>query len=210
MRALLVGVSNYDSTDIEDLEFVVDDVAAVDRVLSNAGYDVTVQNPALTDQGRLRTAIDKFFRHTAQDERVLLYLSGHGVHFQGQDYLVPSSADPGSADFAGGCLPIDFKAAIEDSSCGDVIVIVDACREGITTSEKAPISQGWSKRKEEAVANRKIAYMYACGPGERARFVRKATESFSVFTRALCRSLNLRAWADTCRNSARRSSITWT
>ncbi|MBP2064396.1 hypothetical protein J2Z30_005419 [Streptomyces iranensis] len=59
--------------------------------------------------------------------------------------------------------------------------------------------EGWSRRKREAAQHRKVAYVYACSPGQFALFVQEGEtvrdgtdigtspgESFSLFSRAVC------------------------
>jgi hypothetical protein len=122
-------------------------------------------------------------------ETLFIHLNGHGVHSGGADYLVPSDADPRYDPFADHCVAIDVNRDIERSRAGDVVVFIDACREGfgeglaVRTKRVGPV--GWSEGTIGRVANRKTAYVFACSKGEYARFVRTGEGAFSIFSRAL-------------------------
>src|SRR5690349_1988828 len=60
-----------------------------------------------------------------------------------------------------------------------------ACREGFDEHAMAGIGRvGWSEGKGLDVARRNVAYIFACPPGERARYV-AGDEGFSLFARAV-------------------------
>ncbi|KJS58191.1 hypothetical protein VM95_34860, partial [Streptomyces rubellomurinus] len=90
-----------------------------------------------------------------------------------------------------GCIAIDWKQELQETAAAQVLFLVDACRQGIRDAMGPP--PGWSPSKMRAVAGRKVARLYACAPGELARFV-PAEEStaqagdggsFSLFSRAV-------------------------
>jgi WD40 repeat protein len=186
-RALLVGVCDYDDRNIENLPFIAGDLADLKAALEGVGYQVTLQDPARDSAGRIRTDIARFLRDAGRGDNVLIVLSGHGVHRNGRDYLVTAEAATDAEDFTEDCLEIDFGREIQPSEAGSLIVVVDACREGIHLQEKGVSSTAsWSVRQVEKASGRTIAYVYACGRGERAQFVR---DSFSLFSRAIAQVL---------------------
>ncbi|GAA1262522.1 HD domain-containing protein [Saccharothrix xinjiangensis] len=184
-RALLVGVPHYDDEGIPPLPFIEPELAQLGRTLDSAGYEVVVHDHGKTDGDRIDQAVERFCRDAGPGENLLILVSGHGMHRNGLDYLIPSSANTQSRKFAEKCVPIDFKEHVEGSRCGDVLVIVDACREGMHLQEKGPYyGAEWSEGKKEAVAGRAVAYLYACSAGEYARYVDTELESYSILTRA--------------------------
>ncbi|MFG2353596.1 caspase family protein [Streptomyces sp. NPDC048521] len=185
-RALLIGVPAYRDDAIDDLPFVVDDMAELADALSDAGYHVTVHDTEETDLDGIDSAVEAFFQDAAPGETLLLYLSGHGIHHDSKDYLVPRGARTRSHDFRRRCLPLDFGGYVERSRAGDVIVFVDACREGIHLKEMAGINAaGWSDMKVARTGERRYCHVYACSPGERARYTTAGNATFSIFSRAL-------------------------
>ncbi|MEV4660890.1 caspase family protein [Micromonospora echinofusca] len=184
-QALLVGVSRYRDESIEDLLFVENDLAEVRRALEDAGYHTELHDSAATDGQSIDSAVELFLADAAPGATVLIFLSGHGVHNDGMDFLVPSGAMTRSYNFAERCVAINFDRYVERSQAGDVVVVVDACREGIHVREKGVASAAqWSRRKTLMAAERRISYLYACSPGERARYVSDGPNAFSLFSRA--------------------------
>ncbi|MFF1794527.1 caspase domain-containing protein, partial [Kitasatospora sp. NPDC058263] len=185
-QALLIGVSEYRDDAIDDLRFVTDDMAELANALSSVGYTVTLHDSGDTDRDSIDSAIETFFQEATPGATLLLYLSGHGIHHGGVDYLVPKGALTRSYDFRGKCLSLDFSQYVERSQAGDVAVLVDACREGIVLKEMAASNAvGWSDMEVTRTGERHYCHVYACSPGERARYTTSATGTFSLFSRAL-------------------------
>ncbi|MDV9177328.1 caspase family protein, partial [Streptomyces sp. W16] len=185
-RALLIGVSTYRDPNIDDLTFVTDDMAELAEALSTVGYEVHIHDAEETDRESIDYAVETFFQGAAPDETLLLYLSGHGIHHGGKDYLVPKGARTDSHDFRAKCLSLDFSGYVERSKAGDVVVFVDACREGIDLREMSVGNAvGWSDMRVTRVGQRHYCHVYACSPGERARYTRAGNSTFSIFSRAL-------------------------
>ncbi|MEV4325133.1 caspase family protein, partial [Microbispora rosea] len=185
-RALLIGVSHYVDDAIKDLPFVESDMAALETVLRGVGYEVQVHDVGRTDRDSIDTAVELFIADAMPGQTLLIYLSGHGVHHSGMDYLVPSGALTRSRDFPSRCVPITFGRYVEHSRAGDVLVVIDACREGIDLREMGAVNAAsWSDRRVERTGSRRFAYVYACSPGERARYVTAGAATFSLFSRAL-------------------------
>ncbi|WP_327683454.1 wHTH domain-containing protein [Kitasatospora sp. NBC_00458] len=185
-RALLIGVPEYRDGAIPDLPFVTDDMAELADALASVGYEVAVHDPGETDRDGIDAAVEEFFQTAAEGETLLLCLSGHGIHHGGVDYLVPRGARTSAHDFPAKCLSLDFGPYVERSLAGDVAVFVDACREGITLRT---MSVGnairWSDMEVDRIGDRHYGYVYACSPGESARYFREPGTAFSFFSRAL-------------------------
>ncbi len=139
-----------------------------------------------TGLGQINSAVEFFIEDATPEQTLLIYLSGHGVHHSGTDYLVPSDAFTRSRNFPSGCVPIEFGRYVEHSRAGNVLVFIDACREGIDLREMGAINAtSWSERRVERTGTRRFAYVYACSPGERARYVTAGAATFSLFSRSL-------------------------
>jgi hypothetical protein len=191
-RALLVGVAHYADDRIPDLPFVREDLAALDAALTGADYQVTVNPADRTGLAALTATLQSFLLDRAGGgETLLLYLNGHGVHNAGNDYLVPSDALLSYQPFSRLCVRTDVNRDIEHSRAGDVVVFIDACREGfedvLRAGAKRIGSARWSEGTIHRVRNRKVAYVFSCSTGEYARFVTDrgtGQGQFSVFSRA--------------------------
>ncbi|AGL19874.1 caspase family protein [Actinoplanes sp. N902-109] len=184
-QAILIGVQHYKDPLIKDLDFIPDDLAEMSEAFTAAGFETSVHDPEDTDSQSIDSAIEFALQDAAAGATVVIFLTGHGIHHDGMDYLVPSGALTRSYTFAERCVRLNFDRYIERSRAANVIVVVDACREGISIKEKGVANAAaWSRRKVQQVAERQVAYVYACSPGERARYAGDAPNAFSVFTRA--------------------------
>ncbi|WP_322778151.1 caspase family protein [Frankia sp. Cas4] len=193
-RALLIGIGDYTDPAISGLPCVDMDMASLAPALEAAGYLVTIHDCTKSSLNGIRAGIHSFIAGACHGDTLLIYLNGHGVHHAGNDYLVPADANISYQPFVDLCLPINWNHTIEQSHAGDVIVFIDACREGFDEQAKQLSGRiGWSTGKVGRVAGRRVAYIYACSPGQVARFVHTPDGSFSLFTRAL---INLIAKVD--------------
>lgn len=200
-KALLIGASDYDDPRIGDLPFVRDDLQRLRECLIGRGFtqaDILENKRGIT-QNTVRGPVRRFLREAGPGDTLLILLSGHGIHFKGQDYLVPEDATYETEPFADSCIPIDWDEEVEESPASRVVFLVDACREGMELDTKAPPgTKPWQPRKIVAALRRKVAYVYGCAQTSVSYFVRETDtvrpgidlgtqpgESFSVFSRAM-------------------------
>jgi hypothetical protein len=186
-KALLIGVPDYDDDALPDLPCVTTDLVELEAALRTTGYEVDVHDVGKTDRDSLDQAVERVLQEAAKGQTVLIYLSGHGINHNGIDCLVPGGARTQSRNFRNRCLSLDFSEYVTHSRAGDVIVFVDACREGVTLQEMSGVgnARAWSTMQVRRVGNRRYCHVYACSPGEAARYETTPTGSFSLFSRAL-------------------------
>lgn len=190
-KALLIGIPNYKDPAIANLPFIENDLIELDQALRGVNYTVNALATDNTDQSAVDTQIEDFLREADPDSTLLIFLSGHGVHSGGIDYLVPSGASTKSANFPSRCVPISFDRYIEGSRARNIIVMIDACREGISLKEKGVNITSWSPSQSERIRNQRVAYLYACSKGEYARYAGvEGAPQFSLFSRALIEVLS--------------------
>jgi len=92
-RALLIGVPIYHSDAIHDLLFISDDVKKLQEALESSGYHVTpIGLSEKASRSIIRGEINRFCTKADKDEDLLLFFSGHGLHYNGYDYIVPYDA----------------------------------------------------------------------------------------------------------------------
>ena len=188
-RALLVGVAEYDDPAVRALPFVVDGLSAVGAALESRGYTLGVDDgpgSGRVTRTQILTRVQRFLQNARRGETLLIFLSGHGAHSGDIDYLVPSDASLSWPQLADVCVALNvWVRQIENTPADCVIFLVDACREGFDEHVMTGMGRaGWSKGKGLDVARRNVAYVFACPPGERARYV-TGKEEFSIFARAV-------------------------
>lgn len=132
--AVVVGVGEYQSEDIPDLEFAPADARAVKEFLESdaAGpFDevLYLENEFATGAA-MREALFVFLQQADWDDLVVIYYAGHGAPDPGRPdnlYLLPTDADLGSLAATG--FPMwDVKTALRRQIASErVLVIADAC-----------------------------------------------------------------------------------
>ena len=189
-RAFLAGISIYRDQQIPPLPFIPGDLKALGHVLDVAGYQVEMigDSGEAVDRADLTVRLEEFILGAKAGDELLISLSGHGLHLDTEDYIVPADAVMRSSRLATLLVPIDVGDWLEDTAAAQVVVVVDACREGISvqTMGNLGVSQ-WSTGKVRQVSNVRSAYVYACSKGQYGHYVAATAkqDGFSLFSRAL-------------------------
>ncbi|KJS57372.1 hypothetical protein VM98_01825 [Streptomyces rubellomurinus subsp. indigoferus] len=188
--ALLIGAAHYGEND--SLHFVHRDLAKLGEALRDRAVEVVRPRPREGGQvtaNFVNGEVIGFLKGARPGDRLMICLSGHGTHIDGQDYLVPEDIHP-EVPYKSGCVAIDWKEQLQNTKAAQVLITIDACRQGVRDSMARPTA--WATAEVRAVAGRKVARLYACSPGELARFKPAAKPSwatddgsFSLFSRAM-------------------------
>jgi len=125
--ALIFGNSNYKHSPLKN---PVNDAQAMAKALNNLGFNVIVELNA--NQEKMEAAIDKFGRYLVAGNQVgLFYYAGHGVQVDGENYLIPISAQiKRQSDVRYKAINIgQVLGAMGEANDNLNIVILDACRD---------------------------------------------------------------------------------
>ncbi len=175
--AFLVGNQNYEND--KPLRNPAHDVELLAERLRRIGFTVL---PPLYNQGRT-TLIDglrELHNKIKPGDTVLVYFSGHGLQYQGENYLVPVDANIALAneipdEAVGGSRVLSY---LEEA--GVKIVILDACRNNPYRSAGKGIGKGLGRQDASAVNNTLLAF--AAAPGEEAQ---DGSGQYSPYVQAL-------------------------
>lgn len=123
--ALIIGQSRYDH--ITPLANPVNDARAINGLLTSLGFDT--RSVSDQDTASLKRDLQRFAEDAAGADVALLYYSGHGIEAGGENYLVPTDADPSALDDAGARL-VPLSAIMDKlkQSVPVTIFLLDACR----------------------------------------------------------------------------------
>lgn len=196
-KALLIGVAQYEAAGIPGLPFVHDDLDAMAAALRTRGFhQVQVAQAPYFTPNVINGAVSHFLTAADQNDRLLIMLSGHGVHDDGRDYLVPQDFDPAMLAAREGCVEIGWGRGLKNTKAAQVVFLIDACREGV--SDDTMGTKPWSTGRVATAVRRKVAYVYACGQAQSAYYVRETDrvreghdvgtepgETFSLFSRTV-------------------------
>ncbi|MHB2166917.1 caspase family protein [Alsobacter sp. R-9] len=185
--ALLIGNSSYSS--VPKLVNPSNDVAAMERLLKEAGFDTVMTAVDLDERGVRRALLN--FEDASQGADVgLIFYSGHGIELNGQNYLVPVDArlmsDRVVDDEA---IPLDRVLRSMDNVKRLKLVILDACRDN-------PFLQSMARTGASRSVGRGLARIEPQGPDTLIAYAAKAGTVAedgdgrnSPFTSALLRHL---------------------
>lgn len=142
--AVVVGVGEYESADIPDLEFATADALAMKEFLESdaAGpFDevLYLENEQATGAA-MREALFVFLQQADWDDLVVIYYAGHGAPDPGRPdnlYLLPTDSDLNALASTG--FPMwDVKTALRRQIASErVLVIADACHSAGTSDGDA-------------------------------------------------------------------------
>lgn len=183
--ALLIGASDYERVGFTPLPFVPRDLERLDAALRARGF--RVERPGAGERiswNFVNGEVSRFLEKARRGETLLICLSGHGLHAQGVDYLIPEDLHRYRKPLWSGCVAIDWRSEVENTRAAQVLFLIDACREGVGGDTMAG-AVGWASGRAMTVKSRRIAHLYACSPGGYAHFVAAGSGSFSLFSRAV-------------------------
>ena len=156
-EALLIGVSNYPSSPLAN---PVNDVQLISKSLTSKGWkSKTLINPT---SEQLKSEVRSFYaRNGSKNEPSIIYFSGHGLQFRGENYLLPIDiSDPKTV--LSKAISITEIGYFSKDIKGPKIFIIDACRSSPLGKESIAVSSGLNS--QYAPPNSLIAY--ATAPGE--------------------------------------------
>ncbi len=124
--AFLVGNSAYSHA--SSLKNPVKDVQLVASTLSDLGFSVT-QHTDLT-RNEIGRELSTFLRNTAGADVTIFYFAGHGMQFEGRNYLVGTDAQLKTEfDIDSEALQLDKIITLLERNSRAALVFVDACRD---------------------------------------------------------------------------------
>ena len=160
--ALIIGNSDY-SAAVGPLRNPVNDARTMAEALEEVGFKVTrLENVKYRE---MREAVRDFGRKLRKSDAALFYFSGHGVQFEGGNYLLPIGAEIEIPRH------ISYEALSENEVLAEMeggtkdrvnLVIVDACRNNLVTRGFRSASKGLAQ-PEFHPSGSLIAYATAPG-----------------------------------------------
>lgn len=138
--ALVIGNSNYEN--LTFLRNAQKDASDIADALSTLGFDVVEVYE--TDYPEMMTALNRFASQAKNYDVALFYYAGHGMQYEGKNYLLPVTFENTRKSELDHTLHADdIVQRMEDSGVAAQIIFIDACR-NIPTS--------WSRSAEQGLA----------------------------------------------------------
>jgi hypothetical protein len=184
-RALIVGNDTYETLD--PLQKAIGDAESLAGELTQLDFVVSLhKNVGLDD---FDTALEDFYGTIAEGDTALLFYSGHGIAFEGVNYLLPVDTPELAPDEGRKLKRVAVNAteileSVKERGVELAMVVLDACRDdpfaregtrgGTALAGLAPVEP-----------ERGVFVIYSAGVGEKAldRLGPDDPEPNSVFTR---------------------------
>lgn len=124
--ALVIGNSSYRY--MPALPNPRNDAADVESALKGLGFETVLATDL--DRSGMNAAMEKFSRLVPGANVAVVYYSGHGMQFEGKNYLLPTDASLESAADVNRfrLLPVDDLIDVLRSANGLQLIVLDACR----------------------------------------------------------------------------------
>lgn len=186
-KALLIGNCDYKPTKLKNC---INDANALGEKLKAMGFDIKIIRNATKRE--IDEGLNDFCRMSHNAEVGYVFYSGHGLQYNGENYLVPIDADLNSPS------DIDYKcnkasyilSKLEDANCNLKVLVLDACRVN-------PFTRSWYKcdsYKGLGVMNgpKGTIIAYATSPNEVAYDRTDSIASNSPYTIGLLKMLEIK------------------
>ena len=124
--ALVIGNGQYAMRTLKNPE---NDAQSMAKTLANLGFEVDYY--ANLDQKAMVQHIFDFFHHKAAKSALrLVYYAGHGIQFEGKNYLIPVDANLAvSSEIPHNSFVLDeLRRSLDELKQGASIIILDTCR----------------------------------------------------------------------------------
>lgn len=184
--ALVIGNDSYQNA--QPLSNARSDAKAVAKALEGAGFSVTLKQDLTLKS--MKEALRAFKAEVAGGDEALFYFSGHGVQFEGSNYLIPIDVVAQSEEQVA-----DDSVALQrvlddlhDQKARFTLAIIDACREnpfkgagrGLSRRGLAPVTAATGQM-----------VLYSAGAGQEAldRLGPHDADPNGVFTRVFIREI---------------------
>jgi len=129
--ALVIGNSTYQHGG--RLPNPVNDAAAMAQALRQVGFTVTSRSDLGKQQ--FEETLKTFTRDAASADVAVVYYAGHGMEMGGTNYLVPVDATlAADSDVDFEAVPLDLVMRSVDGAKRIKVVILDACRNGVSSA----------------------------------------------------------------------------
>jgi uncharacterized caspase-like protein len=178
--ALLVGVREYDKSELRPLKYTEDDVTALAAVLKEAGYArVVLMTQAeganklrfLPTAENIRVELKGLLEDRRPEDTLVVAFAGHGVQFAGKDEHFFCPADARLSDRNGLISLTEVYKGMKACKAGAKLLLVDACRNDPASdlARDAGVKLASVTRPQEERPPGGVAALFSCSAGAKRR-----------------------------------------
>lgn len=157
--ALVIGNGKYRDRPLKN---PVNDAKAISHTLGKMGYGVDCFTDC--DFGNFQNVLRGFSDRARHAETSIFYYAGHGIQFEGENYLLPVDAKMEHERHAGieGVRLLQVVQQLESAAGGNHLVILDCCRDNPSASSTRGGARGLVEIPERSS---NIVIAFATAPG---------------------------------------------
>jgi uncharacterized caspase-like protein len=178
--ALVIGNGQYSHNNLKN---PINDAQSVAKILANLGFEVDYYSN-LDQQAMVQHVFDFYHHKAAKSALRLVYYAGHGIQYEGRNYLIPVDANlTVSSEIPNSSFMLDeLRSSLDGLKQGASIIILDTCRVtncpfGICRNAMSSLGLTNERRSSGTL----IAY--STGPGRQASDGKEAEHS--LYTKTL-------------------------
>lgn len=186
-KALVIGIDAYQN--VPTLQKAGNDAKSMAAALETLGFQVALHVD--TDRRQFLGALSAFASSLKETDEALLFFAGHGVEFEGRNYLlaadVPALRSGDDAFLAGEGIAVDMiLSTVTAPGVSITTLILDACRDN-PFAKVGTRSLGSQRGLAQISAPKGVFILYSASQGEAAldRLSDSDDNKNSVFTRVL-------------------------
>ena len=160
--ALIIGNASYQTAPLRN---PINDVNSIERSLNLLNFNVTKLTDV--DYKRFKSSLNQFAKRISPRTTVLFYFSGHGLQYNGENYLAPIETI--NTNYEKLIRLNDILKIMDRASNGIKLVFLDACRslpaKNALTRQRTNIQQNGLAKVNGAVGT---VISFATAPGKTA------------------------------------------
>jgi len=193
--AVIIGIDKYKYS--KQLNYAVKDAEAVKEMLISK-FDFPEQNiKYLTDEeatlSNIKLALDDIATLAGENDRILVFYSGHGETLKGVDgtekgYIIPYEGKQNKA-YATGLAMDEILTTSMMSPSKHMLFLMDACYSGLMTQQYKGVSKSTEEGYLSKVANEKARQIITAG-GKDEQVIERDEWQHSAFTKNLLAGLD--------------------
>ncbi|MCC3476216.1 MAG: GUN4 domain-containing protein [Microcoleus sp. PH2017_15_JOR_U_A] len=191
--AISIGINKYDF--LTPLKYAKRDAELMQEFLERASFEQVFffSDDSPDFQGRptrpSRNNLRRFLRQIsnkpimATGDNLWFFFSGHGMQYDGRDYLMPCDGD--AEDVEHTAIPIDFVTeCLRGCGAGNVILLLDACRYRGSKS-----GLGIGNQAAEIARQKGVVTFFSCSPNQLSYEIETLQQG--IFTKAVLEGLGI-------------------
>ncbi|MEM7130403.1 MAG: caspase family protein [Chloroflexota bacterium] len=134
--ALLIGINDYDEPAFASLNYCINDVVALEKLLENLGYTVIILHDDMAQKhlkptrNNILAALTRICQIAEENDLIFVHFAGHGTQVNGEPVLVVSDAREPVLESTG-ILITELEEQMRSAIVRRLILTLDACHVGV-------------------------------------------------------------------------------